>query len=241
LWLWCGIGCGCGCGCDFGCGYGVVLVVVVVVVVILVVIKKSTPFPVFVFVLSPDPISGSMSSYKKRERMGKYPQPVYDSIIKWKTQNPSLPINDNFLAKVNNDCTSNITVKAIASWWIRYKGKTKPKLDCESIDDGKVEENEANINVDTSVNGNGEENESDMEVDTSVNGKDQENVTDMDVETSVNGNGEENDKDMDVETSHIHHHITNSFYYQELLDVKVDCTAMSRALRSPSVYPILLT
>ena len=178
-----------------------------VVVVVLVLIKKSTPFPVFVFVLSPDPISGSMSSYKKRERMGKYPQPVYDSIIKWKTQNPSLPINDNFLAKVNNDCTSNITVKAIASWWIRYKGKTKPKLDCESIDDGKVEENEANINVDT----------------------------------SVNGNGEENDKDMDVETSHIHHHITNSFYYQELLDVKVDCTAMSRALRSPSVYPILLT
>ncbi len=103
------------------------MVLVVVVVVVLVLIKKSAPFPGFVFVLSPDPFSGSMSKNKRKEKLGRHPRPVYDSIIKWKTQNPTMKINDDFLAKVNNDYKSDITVKAIAAWWTRYKGEKVEK------------------------------------------------------------------------------------------------------------------
>jgi hypothetical protein len=166
-----------------------------------------------------------------------------------------MTINDDFLAKVNNDYKSDIKVAAIASWWIRYKGKTKPKLDDESRDDDKVKKNEARMDEEKMKTSEAKKNDK-AKNETSDNGKGEENETGMDVETSDNGKGEENETDMDGETSHINDDssddkrvrmtkktrlLTDSHFDQELLDVKVDYTAMSRALRSPSFYPILLT
>ena len=101
------------------------------------------------FVLSPDPISGSMS--KKLGRA--YPQAVYESIIKWKTLEPARRINTEFLAKVNEDCQSGITVQAISCWWTRYKKGTA------SI---PVNQNEAHVNMETSEDTVGEVNETHM-------------------------------------------------------------------------------
>ncbi len=139
-----------------------------------------------------------------------FPQAVYESIIKWKTLEPDKKINNDFLAKVNEDCQSDITVPAIASWWSRHKKKLKSQLDDESRDDEKANKNEATMNVETSVDNGGEDNETYM------------------YETPQTNDDSSNDEKVLRKKT--------SYSDQELLDVKVQYTAMSRALRSPSFY-----
>ncbi len=92
-----------------------------------------------------------MSKKKREVQLGRnYPQEVYESIIKWKTLQPNIRINEDFLAKINADCQSDITLQAVAVWWSRYKKKKFKQPDDESTYDAKVVKNEASKDMEDS-------------------------------------------------------------------------------------------
>ena len=57
----------------------------------------------------------------------KWPIPVYEAIIQLKAEDPSRPINADFLKSVNNIFVSGITTHAINSWWGRHQRESRER------------------------------------------------------------------------------------------------------------------